>query len=541
MYYVVFKDFSIMILLFVLSIFLFVCATRSLLFLVIVLFSNASFNSKIDNLHFRPENVLGRFKNKYFKRERNFVFNGGKVNDCYEETCATNKENMTEGNNDHLSPSPSPFISILIASYNENIVIDRLLLSLTNLEYGFDKFEIIIVDDSSDNTPTILKDWQKKLSNLKVVHRENRDGWKGGALNIGIGYLSDKSDIVLVLDADNVLKENTLKQIASYFASIQNKENNATFVIQGYPVPTAHFGGMVSMGHRYNMQNPKMSFNTNDDNNNWVSRGISFRLSQRNLIEFVAKEKLGLPLPITGSLFAIKTSVLKSIGFSKDLCEDWDLTLDIYLSKYSNNKENNETFSYTRKYYCYRSKPLNNCHKCTENKNAITFNAGITSFTEATKQSKAYFNQRKRVSEGHTRGFKKRMAKILKNNRLSLTYKIELLLMGLRYAKYIPIVCLIILDFLLLYDKGFDYILKDNTIKLLMGFQGLLLFIYLVYNAISIKLLLKNQKQYYYKDVMYLLLLNIYTIPAFVCGSILGFVRNRGSFYRTTRNEAAAE
>jgi hypothetical protein len=33
----------------------------------------SSFNSKIHNMHFRPENVLGWFKNKYFESERDFI------------------------------------------------------------------------------------------------------------------------------------------------------------------------------------------------------------------------------------------------------------------------------------------------------------------------------------------------------------------------------------------------------------------------------------------------------------------------------------
>jgi hypothetical protein len=40
-----------------------------------------------------------------------------------------------------------------------------------------------------------------------------------------------------------------------------------------------------------------------------------------------------------------------------------------------------------------------------------------------------------------------------------------------------------------------------------------------------------------FKDTIYLLLLNICTMPAFVMGSFLGFIRPKGIFYRTKRNQ----
>ena len=45
-----------------------------------------------------------------------------------------------------------PFISIFVATYNESLVIDRLLNSFVALSYPDDRFEIIIVDDSTDDT-----------------------------------------------------------------------------------------------------------------------------------------------------------------------------------------------------------------------------------------------------------------------------------------------------------------------------------------------------------------------------------------------------
>jgi hypothetical protein len=47
---------------------------------------------------------------------------------------------------------------------------------------------------------------------------------------------------------------------------------------------------------------------------------------------------MSLPVQIIGSLFMIRSEVIKSLGFSNDISEDLDLTFDIYLSSYSKNK-----------------------------------------------------------------------------------------------------------------------------------------------------------------------------------------------------------
>jgi hypothetical protein len=65
------------------------------------------------------------------------------------------------------------------------------------------------------------------------------------------------------------------------------------------------------------------------ESGNWISQAIDFRLSQRNMIEFAAKDLLNLLMQIT-EVFMIRAGIIKSIKSSTDLCEDWELTLDVY-------------------------------------------------------------------------------------------------------------------------------------------------------------------------------------------------------------------
>ena len=97
---------------------------------------------------------------------------------------------------------------------------------------------------------------------------------------------------------------------------------------------------------------------------------------------------------------------------------------------------------------------------------------------------------------------------------------------------------MVIIDFFLLFDQGINSILTNDFLKISFGIQGLSLIIYIIYNMLSLKINYKTvTKEFTSKDMVYLLLLNICTIPVFVIGSFLGFIRSKGNFYRTKRNE----
>jgi cellulose synthase/poly-beta-1,6-N-acetylglucosamine synthase-like glycosyltransferase len=530
----------------ILSIVIFAFAIRSLLFLFAVVFQrpfSSSMFKIFSGIPYRKNLVTAPIG----LDEDRFVFSGKSENEYDHGAVSVVGEDVHEKIKKEGEPTREfcrlPFISILVASYNEGKVIERLLSSISMLDYGRGKYEVIIIDDSTDDTPSVLRKWQKEIPCLKITHREKREGWKGGALNMGIRLLSYQSDIVLVVDADNVLIKDTLKQVAGSFMSLQEKLFSM-LVVQGYPITTVYAKQILFP--KQNPVNDPLETRKNKINN-WVSRGISLRLSQRNLIEFVAKEKLGLPLPITGSLFAIKAPVLKQLGFSHDLCEDWDLTLEVYLSSYSNNsqeiiynninKSNKGDGNSDGDGAGQNSSTIGYGKGTPVNKKTISFDQCLVSFTEATQKVGAYFKQRVRVSEGHTRGFRRRLVKILRNGKLPLTFKIELIFMGLRYVKFIPLCSILIIDLLLLMDKGIKPLLNNGVLQTALVLQALSLAIYIIFNVFSTRHNSKNKMaSYRITDVFYLLLLNICTLPAFVLGSSLGFLRDSGSFYRTARN-----
>jgi glycosyltransferase involved in cell wall biosynthesis len=558
---------SLIIILFISSLLIFVYAIRSLIFIFIITIPIVFSSATITNISFFLERFYVSFtstKNhldnnhiflslkglllKYFNIKlikRNSIFINSKNTNKNSKSATTIRiknqflhKDKKNNNSNHLFP----FISILIASYNENIIIERLLSSLYELSYNFNRFEIIIIDDSDDGTFNILKKWQKQIPNLKILHRQSRKGWKGGALNLGIDNVNKNSDIILIVDADNILEEYTLEKIAIYSREIQEKEYSG-FIIQGYPrsiIFRENKKSSMILKPKNNIKNFYEYINCK--NNNWISQGISFRLYQRNLIEFLAKEKINLPLQITGSLFAIQTNLLKSIRFSDDICEDWDLTLDIYLSEAPNNilfyLSNNIDDHIKINLVSNNYNSNNNCSnkKNKKIKKIISFEQSLISYTEITQSIQTYFRQRMRVSEGHTRGFRKRLIKIIKSDRITLLYKLELLFLGLRYAKYIFIMLLILIDLFMLLYLGIDVVLTRNFIKISVGLQFLSLIIYIIFNLLSLRITHKlGINEFGVRHIIYLLALHICTIPAFTIGSLLGFVMSKGNFYRTKR------
>ena len=84
------------------------------------------------------------------------------------------------GNGYHIDLGYHPFVSVHVAAYNEKRVIERLLTALEQLEYP--EYEVVLVDDSTDESGVILQRWKDK-PRFKILHRNSRQGFKGGALN----------------------------------------------------------------------------------------------------------------------------------------------------------------------------------------------------------------------------------------------------------------------------------------------------------------------------------------------------------------------
>ncbi|MEX0595132.1 MAG: hypothetical protein WD512_01440, partial [Candidatus Paceibacterota bacterium] len=143
----------------------------------------------------------------------------------------------------------------------------------------------------------------------------------------------------------------------------------------------------------------------------------------------------------------------------------------------------------------------------------------------------AYFKQRLRVSEGHTRGFKKQLSNLLKSS-LPVKKKIELLFTGTQYAKFLLILALIAADSLRFVSD--DVLPLESSLFFVssLAIQAFTLSLYLINNLVSTNLL---GIHFNYKDAFYLIAINACTFPAFVIGSTRGIIRKKGIFHKTER------
>jgi cellulose synthase/poly-beta-1,6-N-acetylglucosamine synthase-like glycosyltransferase len=338
---------------------------------------------------------------------------------------------------------------------------------------------------------------------------------------------------VLVLDADNILLADTLERFVSRFIEEQysyKEKGVSVLAIQGFPISKSNpesdneWGIKVKLG-------------------NWIARAIDFRLCQRNMIEFTAKNRLNLPVQITGSLFMIRADVIKSIKFSNDLCEDWDLTVDLYCSQPSSLLSSTiDVISSDNNTGGICNHPSNNIAPkpvAVSLTPRIIFDQELVSYCEATTDLTAYFRQRMRVSEGHTRGLRRKIRRIAESKMLSLVDKVELFLNGLQYAKFIFVLGIGIINMILLlmFLSG-----SYNNSQQLMNMFGISFSLQAANLAIALMRITwaakicRPVRRYDIKDVLSLLVLYVITAPAFVIGSLRGFFQDKGIFYKTHRN-----
>ncbi|HUQ97787.1 MAG TPA: glycosyltransferase, partial [Chitinophagaceae bacterium] len=113
-----------------------------------------------------------------------------------------------------------PFVSIQVPVYNEKYVIARLLRTLAQLDYPKERFEIQVLDDSTDETSFILDREVAQLHAeniaISIVRRASRKGFKAGALQYGLPFC--KGDYIAIFDADFTPDPLFLKKMLPYFS-----------------------------------------------------------------------------------------------------------------------------------------------------------------------------------------------------------------------------------------------------------------------------------------------------------------------------------
>ena len=112
-----------------------------------------------------------------------------------------------------------PKVTVQLPIFNEVYVAERLLRSVSELDYPQELLEIQVLDDSTDETRQITASCAEELRqrgfNVQLIHRVDRSGFKAGALSAGL--TAAEGEFLCILDADFVPERDLLRRTIHFF------------------------------------------------------------------------------------------------------------------------------------------------------------------------------------------------------------------------------------------------------------------------------------------------------------------------------------
>lgn len=113
-----------------------------------------------------------------------------------------------------------PFVTVQLPIFNEKFVIARLIDRVAQFNYPRDRYEIHILDDSTDETIEIVADkvaeYKAQGFNIEQIIRPKRQGFKAGALRDAMHVA--KGEFMAIFDADFVPDLDFLQRTIPHFA-----------------------------------------------------------------------------------------------------------------------------------------------------------------------------------------------------------------------------------------------------------------------------------------------------------------------------------
>jgi len=112
-----------------------------------------------------------------------------------------------------------PPVTIQLPMYNEPHVARRVIEASSRIDYPRDRLQIQVLDDSTDETPEIAQAAVRELRSggfdIEYIHRDNREGFKAGALANGLK--TAKGEFITIFDADFIPRPTILRESLHYF------------------------------------------------------------------------------------------------------------------------------------------------------------------------------------------------------------------------------------------------------------------------------------------------------------------------------------
>lgn len=199
-----------------------------------------------------------------------------------------------------------PMVSVLIATFNERFVISRSLDAMKSLDYPKDRLQVVVADDSNDQTVEIVDDKVRDLCasgiSATVSRRPSRDSFKCGALNKALEHVV--GEYVLLLDADSIVPPDVI----SKGIDTMEKHPRASFVSFRY----GHYN------RNYNLVTQLFA----------LSQDIGDTLSKMGAYHVDA------PFSLQGGFALVRTKDLRDVGgwTNQRIADDTDISIKMYLT-----------------------------------------------------------------------------------------------------------------------------------------------------------------------------------------------------------------
>ncbi len=114
----------------------------------------------------------------------------------------------------------TPSVTIQLPIYNEKYVAKRLVDAVCNMDYPKNQMNIMVLDDSDDDTVDLLEKtvnyYKTQGFQIEHIRRGTRKGYKAGALKYAMEITS--SEFVAIFDADFIPPISFLKKVIPHFS-----------------------------------------------------------------------------------------------------------------------------------------------------------------------------------------------------------------------------------------------------------------------------------------------------------------------------------
>ena len=234
------------------------------------------------------------------------------------------------GNGYHVELGYHPFVSVQVAAYNEKRVIERLLTALDQLTYP--EYEVIVVDDSTDESVQILERWRNR-PRFKVLHRANRSGFKGGALREALKVMDPRTEYVVVFDADSVPFPDSIERLLPLFYRVSDgKASRRMEAAFGRAEPPSEPGQVKRRAEVAAVQS--YQWHVLNKSESWLTEAVRAEYAGSYMIERPFQDAVGALKMVAGTAYMIRADVLREVGWGTSITEDWELTLKLYARGY---------------------------------------------------------------------------------------------------------------------------------------------------------------------------------------------------------------